>query len=55
MLKILARNWRKKCREITSRKISLFGKMQGGRSPSSELIQLDMYGIFGRIHNAVFP
>ena len=26
------------------RKISLFGKMQRGRSPSFELFQLDMYG-----------
>ena len=28
-----------------SRKISLFGKLQRGRSPSLELFQLDMYGI----------
>ena len=29
--------------EWVSRKISLFGKMQRGRSPSFELFQLDMY------------
>ena len=28
---------------MVSRKISLFGKMQRGRSPSFELFQLDMY------------
>ena len=33
-----------KCREMVSRKISLFSKMQRGRSPSFELLQLDMYG-----------
>ena len=33
-----------KCRGIVSRKISLFVKMQRGRSPSFELFQLDMYG-----------
>ena len=30
---------------MVSRKISLFGKMQRGRSPSFELFQLDMYAI----------
>ena len=34
---------RNKCRETVSRKISLFSKMQRGRSPSFELLQLDMY------------
>ena len=28
---------------MVSRKISLFGKMQRGRSPSFELFQLDLY------------
>ena len=32
-----------KCRRIVSRKISLFDKMQGGRSPSFDLFHLDMY------------
>ena len=32
-----------KCCRIASRKISLFGKMQRGKSPSFELFQLDMY------------
>ena len=32
------------CRGMVSRKISLFGKIQRGRSPSFELFQLDMYG-----------
>ena len=31
--------------EWVSRKISLFGKMQRGRSPSFELFQLDMYAL----------
>ena len=31
--------------EFFSRKISLFGKIKRGRSPSFELFQLDMYGI----------
>ena len=31
---------------MVSRKISLFGKMQRGRSPSFELFQLDMYGLY---------
>ena len=33
---------------MVSRKISLFGKMQRGRSPSFELFQLDMYGMTER-------
>ena len=32
--------------EWVSRKISLFGKMQRGRSPSFELFQLDMYAVY---------
>ena len=31
--------------EWVSHKISLFGKMQRGRSPSFELFQLDMYAV----------
>ena len=30
------------CRGMVSRKISLFGRMQRGKSPSFELFQLDM-------------
>ena len=31
--------WRKKCRKMVSRKLSLFNKMQG------EIYQIDMYGL----------
>ena len=34
-----------KCHKIVSRKISIFSKMQRGRSPPFELLQLDMYAV----------
>ena len=44
MFKILAKIWMLLDeRKILIAEISLFGMMQGGRSPSSELYQLDMY------------
>ena len=40
---------------MVSPKISLFGKMQRGRSPSFELLQLDMYGhVFLVIESLLF-
>ena len=38
-----------KCHRMVSRKISLFGKMQRGRSPSFGLFQLDMYALYYQI------
>ena len=36
-------NGQNKCRKIVSRKITLLGKIQTGRSPSRELFIVDMY------------
>ena len=41
------------CHGLVLRKISLFYKMQRGRSPSFELFILDMYAYMTKIHLTV--